>query len=209
MYTQVLRIKSEFACSRQSKSLLQLSSPIWSEWCSHICSKQLGSLISSGAHKKHVKTDFGLESSLKTLWRVLVPFTPLSSAVSHRRRKEMRLATRATRELEVCSELEVEIKRSKSCFRIRSLLLFTISTADSGFDRQHARTSAPRADSSMRHCWMMDESYTSSMARELKTLVLMESLLEESSLARNDSFQSSMRVETVGQWSPMRTALLE
>ena len=46
---------------------------------------------------------------------------------------------------------------------------------------------------------MMDESYTSSMARELMTLVLMESLFEESSLARNNSFLSSMCVETVGQ----------
>ena len=78
---------------------------------------------------------------MKTLWRVLVPFTPLSSAVSHRRCQKIRLATRATRELEVCSELEVEIKRSKSRFRIRSSLLFTIFTADSGFDRHHARTS--------------------------------------------------------------------
>ena len=56
---------------------------------------------------------------MKTLWRVLVPFTPLSSAVSHRRCQKIRLATRATRELEVCSELEVENKRSKSRFWIR------------------------------------------------------------------------------------------
>lgn len=69
-------------------------------------------LLSRQVHIKNVKTDFSLEISLKTLWRVLVPFTPLSSAVSHRRRQEICLATWVTREQKVCSEVEVEIKIS-------------------------------------------------------------------------------------------------
>ena len=47
---------------------------------------------------------------------------------------------------------------------------------------------------------MMDDSYTSSMARELKTLILMESLFEERNLAIGTiAFGTSMHVETVGQ----------
>ena len=58
-------------CLFKTKSLLQLSSPIWSEWCSHICLKQLGSLISSAA--EFFENTLEGSGSLYTLVKCCVP----------------------------------------------------------------------------------------------------------------------------------------
>ena len=49
--------------------------------------------------------------------------------------------------------------------------------------------------------------YTSSMAKEVKVLELSVSFLGQSSLLRNLSFLSSIRVNMDGQCRPIRTAL--
>ena len=63
---QLLKIESEFVLIRQSMRLLHVKSPMRSECCSHACSKQLGSFISSEseAHWVQVKTDLGLVLTL-------------------------------------------------------------------------------------------------------------------------------------------------
>ena len=46
----------------------------------------------------------------------------------------------------------------------------------------------PRFDSSILHCWTMEVSNTSSIAREVNTRLLMVSLLDESSLLKKPNF---------------------
>lgn len=106
--------------------LLHVNSPMNLDCCSQTCLKQLGSLE---MHCVEVKTDLGIESSLNNL----KDYAPLySSTMSHKRCKEVCLATQTTKAKEVGTEMEVV----KSSFRIWLFFLFD-SIHSRGSDLRH------------------------------------------------------------------------
>ena len=178
-------------------------------WTEQACSKHELLRGTAESHREHIKHELGRQSSLNMLCIIRVPLTPLSRATSHKWCHELWVATQAAGAADPQHRVAEDNRVLKSEHKMCFLLLLTISGAFSGSDIHLVRTQVPRSHSNILHCWTIDVSKTSSIASKVKTMWLIVSLVPERSLLRKLSFLMRIRVATVGQCRPIRTASFE